>query len=430
METRCGSFPTLSVVVGVIGALFVSLSPGAAQANALAAYKIQPLVKTGDKVGDFTIGPATADGLWVTGLNDQGQVLLDAFSNATQIGLLAEYSHGALLPVALPGQDGPGGKWPSDIGPVIPMNMNQHGSVAFNLFNGGNTSIGIFRWDGDLRQTTLIARSGMPAVDGLTFTPGAFSGTAINNSNEVAFAHQVKDAAGKVLGQGLFFLGRDGVLHVVARPGQALPGGGAVSAAYVVSLNDAGAVGFDVQLTPNSAPRLYLWENGTITAISSNIAGGGQIGGWNDLVWVNNHDHTALVTAHRGSSGPFGLYRWSGGPLTPALEAGQALPGGGTFKDLDLLDDYLIASNDAGQYAFGATLTEGGFTRHGAYVLNPDGTLSLIVKEGMTTALGTITHLATGTLSGIGLNTQGQVALPVRIDNGAPEIVLLTPSTP
>jgi hypothetical protein len=427
MQAIRRSFPSFSVVAVAISVLSVSLAAGAAQADTPAAYTIQPLVKTGDKVGDFTIGAPT-DGLWVIGLNDQGQVLFDAFSDATAF--LAEYSNGALVPIALPGQDGPGGKWPSHIGPIIPMNMNQHGSVAFNLYNGSNTSIGIFRWDADSRQTTLIARPGMPAVDGLTFTSGAFSGTAINNRNEVAFAHQVKDAAGKVLGQGLFFLGQDGALHVVARPGQALPGGGTVHAAYVVSLNDAGVVGFDVQLTASSPPRLYLWANGTITAISSNIAGGGQIAGWNNLVRVNNHDDSALVTAHRGSSSLFGLYRWSGGQLTPVLEAGQALPGGGTFKGLDLDDDYLVASNDAGQYAFTTTLTEGGVTRHGAYLLDPDGTLSLIVTEGMTTDLGTITHMAAGTLSGIGLNSQGQVALPVRIDNGAPEIVLLTPSTP
>ena len=155
-----------------------------------------------------------------------------------------------------------------------------------------------------------------------------------------------------------------------------------------------------------------------------------MIAGINDLVHVNNHDASALVTGQRSGSGPFGLYRWSGGPLIPLLKAGQALPGGGTFKDLDLPDDYLVASNDAGQYAFGATLTEGGVTRHGAYLLNPDGTLALILKEGMTTALGTVTHLGTAQLDGVGLNNQGQAALSVQIDKGAAEIVLLTPSTP
>src|SRR5437867_3647642 len=112
MLARCGSFPTLSVVAVAIGALFVSASAGAAQAHTPAAYEIQPLVKPGDKVGDFTIGPPKAGGLWVIGLNDQGQVLFDAFSATAQIGLLAEFSHGTLVPVALPGQDGPGGKWP------------------------------------------------------------------------------------------------------------------------------------------------------------------------------------------------------------------------------------------------------------------------------------------------------------------------------
>src|SRR5260370_157566 len=125
MEARCRSFSTLSAAAVALGALLVSLSPGGAQADPAAAYQIQPLVKSGDQVGDFTIGSAKANGLWVIGLNDPGQVLCDAFSNATQIGLLAEYRHGALVPVALPGQDGPVGKWPRQISPIVPMNMNQ-----------------------------------------------------------------------------------------------------------------------------------------------------------------------------------------------------------------------------------------------------------------------------------------------------------------
>ena len=270
MQTRCRSFSTLSVVVVVVGALSVAAA-GAAQPSNPPAYQIQSLVKTGDPVGDLTIGPATTDGMWVMGLNDQGQVLFSPGSDAAQSNLLAEYSRGAPVPIALPGQDGPGGKWPRQIDYRIPMNLNQRGSVAFNLINEGGASIGIFRWDGDLRQITPVALPGMPAADGLTFTPGAFTGTAINNSNEVAFAHDVKDAAGKALPQCLFFLGRDGVLQVVARPGQALPGVGTVSTAYEVSLNDAGVVGFVLHLT-NGGIRLCLWEEGSVTALSSNIA--------------------------------------------------------------------------------------------------------------------------------------------------------------
>jgi hypothetical protein len=67
--------------------------------------------------------------------------------------------------------------------------------------------------------------------------------------------------------------------------------------------------------------------------------------------------------------------------------------------------------------------------------VGPDGKLSLILKEGMVTELGTITHLGAlvgtgGSAGGIGLNSQGQVALPVRFDNGPLTLVLLTPAAP
>jgi hypothetical protein len=84
-------------------------------------------------------------------------------------------------------------------------------------------------------------------------------------------------------------------------------------------------------------------------------------------------------------------------------------------------------ANGAGQHAFLAQL-EGGNTA--AYLLDADGTLSLILKSGTTTNLGTITDVGGGNWFGVGLNTQGQMLLPVRIDRGANTLVLLTPSAP
>jgi hypothetical protein len=439
MKARCRSFSTLTAAAVAIGALSLVATAGPARSDALAAYQIQSLVNAGDEVGSVQVGPFE---LHVQGLNDQGQVLFMGVKGGSFF--LAEQSGGGLVPIALPGQKGPSGKWPGEIGFVVPMKMNQRGSVAFDLvnLNASDAEVGMFRWDADSQQLTPLGLPGTPATDGLTFAPtgsppsGLFPGTAINNRNEVAFGHNVTDAGGKAVGQGVFLMGQDGMLRAVALPAQVLPDGGAVHAAFCWSLNDAGAIGFTAQLDPSEAILPYLWENGAITAINLNIAGGGQIAGKNDAVYVNNHDDSALVAAKQGLLGPFGLYRWRAGApgaaalLSPVLQAGQALPGGGTFRDLDMGDAFVITANDAGQYAFDATLTEGGIKRHGAYLLNPDGTLSLILKEGMTTALGTVTHLGTGQLNGVGLNRQGQVALSVQMDNGVPEIVLLTPSTP
>jgi hypothetical protein len=100
------------------------------------------------------------------------------------------------------------------------------------------------------------------------------------------------------------------------------------------------------------------------------------------------------------------------------------MPGGGQ------LDQYFgpFAVNDAGQFAFPATLADGSSA---AYLLDTDGTLSLILKSGTATALGTISAVGPSSgSSGIGLNSKGQVALPVQIDTGPATLVLLTPTAP
>jgi hypothetical protein len=65
-----------------------------------------------------------------------------------------------------------------------------------------------------------------------------------------------------------------------------------------------------------------------------------------------------------------------------------------------------------------------------AYRLDQDGTLSLILKSGAVTDLGTIAEIG-GLWFGVGLNTKGQVALPVRMAGETRyQVILLTPVEP
>jgi hypothetical protein len=59
--------------------------------------------------------------------------------------------------------------------------------------------------------------------------------------------------------------------------------------------------------------------------------------------------------------------------------------------------------------------------------VDPDGNLSLIVRSGLGTELGTVQSVggATGSF-GVGLNNKGQVALPMRV-GGTSMLALLTP---
>jgi hypothetical protein len=64
--------------------------------------------------------------------------------------------------------------------------------------------------------------------------------------------------------------------------------------------------------------------------------------------------------------------------------------------------------------------------------MDVDGKLSLILKSGMVTQLGKIVSVGQGAggSQGIGLNSQGQVVLPVQIAGAADTVVLLPPKAP
>ena len=89
------------------------------------------------------------------------------------------------------------------------------------------------------------------------------------------------------------------------------------------------------------------------------------------------------------------------------------------------VDGDVSQANEAGQHLFRARLEDG--TR-ALYRLDPDGKVALLVKQGTVTELGEITSLLGG--RGISFNSQGQVALTVKIANGPETLVLLTPATP
>jgi hypothetical protein len=64
--------------------------------------------------------------------------------------------------------------------------------------------------------------------------------------------------------------------------------------------------------------------------------------------------------------------------------------------------------------------------------MDADGKLSLILKSGTKTNLGTVTSvgLGSGASMGVGLNSKGQIALTIDYVKGAETIVLLTPAGP
>jgi hypothetical protein len=413
------------------------LAPGAARAVAPTAYTIQPIAKLGDRVADVTM--RMGSNFQISTLNDSGQLAV-VTENAAGGEMLLQYANGPFIPIAVGGGDAPGGKWAKQLGFTGPVSMNQRGDIVFatNATIGGTTGRGAFRWDCQSQKVTLVAFKGMPALNNLTFVNGITTTSSsgvyiypfINNSGEIAFPADVKNAAGATR-SGVFFLGPDGQLQAVAAPDQALPGGGKVQNAYPTGINDTGIVAFVAAAGPGSSRNgAYVWENGTVAPVAvvgMEIAGLGKVASVSSIR-VNNKDRTALVSMQLNStSAPLGFYRWADGQFTLLFVIGQDMPGGGRLKQP--FEPFAI--NDSGQFAFRAILADGSTA---AYLLDTDGTLSLILKNGTTTDIGTIRQILTANSSppsyGIGLNSKGQVALTVQIGTGPATLVLLTPAAP
>jgi hypothetical protein len=424
------------------------LTPGAARAAAPTSYTIQPIVHLGDTTGGVNILAGGGD-FEIGALNDSGQlVFITEHGKPQGSEMLLQYADGKIHPIVVANRAAPGGQWEGGVEVAGPVSMNQRGDVVFvaKVSVGGQTSWGTFRWDFQAQKVTAVAVKGMPATGDLTFTGAAGSYVpAINNSGEIAFpAIVMSRTPGGASGNALFFLGRDGQLQPVLLPGQELPGGGKLQNNSFrfpeASLADDGRVAFLAHPQGGPLNNAYVWELGTISPVlvsGAALPGGGTIGAVSRVL-VNSKNRSVLVAADvaGASSGP-GLYLVADGQLTPVAVPGQPMPEGSKLRSLGDVSKTglgqtivlgVSAANAVGQYAFVATLEDGGTA---AYRIEADGALSLILKSGAVTDLGKITRVGAGARgTGIAINSQGQVAVPVTIDTGPEAIALLTPVPP
>jgi hypothetical protein len=390
-------------------------------AQATGLYQIQPIITLGDKVGQPPLH--TKEGLWVGALNDLGQIVF-VTGNTAGGPLLLRYAGGQFTPIVVAGQNAPIGKWP-DLSVVwSPVSMNQAGSVAFSLLDQqAGAALGTFVWNPKTLQVTAIALKGMPAGGNLTFAAGGGPSPTINKHGDIAFVADVKNANGEIQ-SGVFLQTSDGKLQPVALPDQALPDGGQIQSASHPSLNDSGAVAFLAIRKGDTATSAYVWANGVITPVAA--AGAAAPGGGNFAqiwgVWVNNKNQNVLVEANvKSLTAAHSLYLFAGSTLTPVAAVGNALQGG----TLKAVEGGVSAANDAGQHLFLASLTD---KTTAAYLLNADGTVSLLLKSTTTTEPGAIVRVGEASTFGAGLNNKGQVALVVRFAGArSSTLVLMTP---
>jgi hypothetical protein len=258
---------------------------------------------------DTKIGPGAAAGL------GEGIFVVDKSNRITD--------------VAKPGDVAPGG---STFDFAQNPTINDHGDVAFGAHIAGDPVISlnqklpdaifaaesIYVRDGASGKITSIAHQGdaIPASAGGGTFAYAF-GPVINNAGDVLFVGAIKpdDPSGSHLG---LFLYSKGKLVSVARPGNALPGGGHMASASFFTSN------YDIN------------ETGQVV-FNASINEGGQ-----------------------------GLFAWSHGKLSLVAKTGRTLlADGGVIDYFDTQDRPVplfaggALNNDKGQILFGAKLTDG-----------------------------------------------------------------------
>jgi hypothetical protein len=304
-------------------------------------------------------------------------------------------------------------------------------------------------WDGANQTAIPVRLTGGPATGDWLFTHPGGVAPALNNRDEIALPGEVR-AASEPVGYGLFFLeqpsGADPALRPVLLPGDSLTAstGGLVPAVtgeyFRPSIDDSGRIAFLTQLQGATGASAYVWEWGRNDPV---LVGGAalrrgvsipDVGG----VWLNDQDRSALAAAatSRTRGRQYGLYRVLDGRVTPLVEPGAAMPGGGTlqtvqFSPAEGTTPPLLAvseANAAGQSAFLASLTDGSAA---LYRLDPDGTRTPVLQTDPPPPPGDPNASAPDLTFTPGsrpcINSQGEIAVSLRRGDGTSVLVLLTP---
>lgn len=423
-------------------------------------YQAGQMSMSGNIVGLPNVHIPNGSDLIVEGLTDNGVV---TFAAAPTRGLLPsmlfQFAGGAITPIVFPGGSrSPNWPldvyWPNKVGVDQPVSVNESGNVVFSVDNPyGTIPWATYWWDAGNQTATKVVLAGEPATGSLVFTKPGGIAPAINNRDEIALIGQVHNPSGPG-GYGLFFLsqfpGANSVLEPVVLPGEPLPMNAsglprAVTTEYFLpSIDDTGRIAFLTQLQGTSRYSAYVHEYGgnvQVMISTTYLRSGARIMNVSSVA-LNNRDRTALVTAttNQMKSNQYGLYRAANnGVITPIVEPGATMPGGGTLQSVQYTGTKensppvmaVSAANAAGQHAFVAAMTDGST---GVYRLDLDGTITPVFQTSPTTGPVQITDTVPGLTFLPGtrpcINNQGQIALSMRRSAHSSIILVLTPAQP
>lgn len=415
---------------------------GASAAPAQTEYTIRSIFKVGDVAADFAIHDGLS--LFPAGLADDGRIIFAAYKpDGTEGDRWFQWKNGTTTLIAQPGSESPDGIWPETFWSQA-WGTNHLGGSVFNALEfAKNTVIGIYAWDPVSGKFRTLAKKGMVTADGLTVEDPAGINPAINDAGDIVVPIGVSEG-GVRKGPGIFLLDRNGKWQTIIRSLAELPGGGKVNAnyPYLTAINDAGVVTLGLRKVGSGLYGLYNWEAGTLTAIlpaRTEVPGVGLVTSISSFT-NNDVNRDLMVTLGVGGSRNHGVYRITEGKVIPVALPGQEMPGGGKFRTVRYVFDAggpqlangLGTANEQGQRALLATLEDG---TSALYRVDLDGALALVLKQGQQTPLGTITHL--GQKANLmnqqalpWLNSRGEIAIVLELDNGPQTLALLVPKTP
>jgi hypothetical protein len=393
-------------------------------------YRVQPILRAGDRVGDRVIR-APSGRFGVLRLNEDGRFAVAA-GDAAGGEMLLEYGEGTVTPIVLAGGAAPDGAWPAR--PVLggPGLLNASGDLLFSVGRDPNSEFvdATYLWDARARQVKVIARAGMQSTVGQSLIHGGGFISTLNDRGEVGLVASVRNATG-LEKSGVFLVTDGGQIRPVALPDQVLPDGKRLIAADFPVVNDSGAVAFrGIREGDGESPGAYLWENGQVRPVAQvrqELPNFGRVRHCFGAL-VNSRNRNILLQLGRpGVNEAYVILR--DGEFRTVAALGQEMPGGGKLTRIHA-DSFSYASA-SGEHAFLAELAD---RTTAAYRIDADGRLSLLLKSGEKTDQGTITRIRSESPGdgsyGVGINGKGQLVLTLQLDGGPDTLVLLTPNPP
>jgi hypothetical protein len=176
--------------------------------------------------------------------------------------------------------------------------------------------------------------------------------------------------------------GATGKITSIAQIGQAAPGGGTFYVAYDPQINNSGDVIFTGTLVPGlNQSGIFRYSKGVLSAIArpgDAMPGGGHLVSVSQITGSQHHINnqgdivfTATLDTSTGGVPDTALYAWSKGHLSLIARSGTVLSGIGTIASLTSPANVIIGpspgffalggsiNNDRGQIIYSATLTDG-----------------------------------------------------------------------